>query len=798
MFHLSWLGHFTSLARRLSWVRRARRYLSRRARLSKPDYVVPGLEAGASRWYCSPRMRRALQRHDLYVIGWTQTERLEDRTLLTLMAGDIAIIGLAGDTSVDEFSWVPLTDLTAGEEIYFSDAGYREALTPDQFDAAGFTSEFLVRYTVPFGGVPAGTVQAVASGSEGVSYTFFVNDGVTNLNKLGYRTSVAIGGFGEQIHAFQSTDDPTLATFSQVDFTGLFAASGATTNWGASTHTTNSSESNLHPDLTNGTNAVAAGSGAGASDEFDNVRYMGTRTGDAATLLAAISNNANWQGTNTNGLSSGWSAAGGGGGDFTVSAGDTMAPAVTSIARQTPASSPTNADSLTFRVTFDEDVQNVGTADFAVTGTTGTVTGVSEITASTVYDVTVSGGDLASLNGTVDLNIASGNDIQDTSGNALGNSPAITTEEMYVVDNTAPELAISRMTPAGQNTNADSLIFRAQFNSDMANVDAGDFDVVGTTATITSFQVISGTSIFDITVSGGDLAGLNGTVELDLDSGQDMTDLAGNALNTTLTGDESYTVDNTAPTVTSIERQSPSSSPTNADSLVYRITFAEGVMNVGSADFDVTGTTAGITNVAIHSPTLVDVTVSGGDLASVNATVDLDFAAGNDIADLAGNALGATPAIGTEETYTVDNTGPVLTAFARNNPATSPTNADSLVFDITFDGSVTNVDATDFDITGTMATGVLAGSGASYTLTVSGGDLANLNGTVGLNLAAGQNIADAAGNSLGAGEPATDETYAVDNDAPGLTSFARQTPAGEDTNADTLVFAITFDESVSN
>ena len=66
--------------------------------------------------------------------------------------------------------------------------------------------------------------------------------------------------------------------------------------------------------------------------------------------------------------------------------------------------------------------------------------------------------------------------------------------------------------------------------------------------------------------------------------------------------------------------------------------------------------------------------------------------------------------------------------------------------------------ADDFVINGTTATGVLGGSGSAYTLTVSGGDLAGLNGTVGLDLAGGQDITDAAGNALPAGEPATDET----------------------------------------
>ncbi len=65
---------------------------------------------------------------------------------------------------------------------------------------------------------------------------------------------------------------------------------------------------------------------------------------------------------------------------------DTTAPTVTSIVRQTPTSSPTNADSLTWRVTFSEAVSNVDTADFAVNGTTATLS-VSAVSGVT-YDVT--------------------------------------------------------------------------------------------------------------------------------------------------------------------------------------------------------------------------------------------------------------------------------------------------------------------------------------------------------------------------------------------------------------------------
>ena len=81
--------------------------------------------------------------------------------------------------------------------------------------------------------------------------------------------------------------------------------------------------------------------------------------------------------------------------------GENIAPRVTSITRQNPTTEATNANSLIWRVTFSEHVANVDGADFTVSGTTATVTAVSQETATTVYDVTVSGGDLVSLNDTV-------------------------------------------------------------------------------------------------------------------------------------------------------------------------------------------------------------------------------------------------------------------------------------------------------------------------------------------------------------------------------------------------------------
>ena len=125
----------------------------------------------------------------------------------------------------------------------------------------------------------------------------------------------------------------------------------------------------------------------------------------------------------------------------TANANDGIAPRVISIVRQSPASSPTNADSLIWRVRFDEDVANVDPADFRVSGTTAQPTSVSEVTASTVYDVTVSGGDLTGLEATAMLEFAPGHSIEDAAGNTLADiTPTFTNENTFVVDNTAPTL----------------------------------------------------------------------------------------------------------------------------------------------------------------------------------------------------------------------------------------------------------------------------------------------------------------------------------------------------------------------
>ena len=246
---------------------------------------------------------------------------------------------------------------------------------------------------------------------------------------------------------------------------------------------------------------------------------------------------------------------------------------MTSIERQTPNSSPTNADSVKWRVTFNEAVQNVDTADFQVSGTTATLT-VSSVSGANAYDVTASSGNLAGLDGTVTLGFASGHNIQDMAGNALAASPVLTgTNNSYVVDNTAPGVtSITRQTPATSPTGADSLIWRVTFDEAVQHVNAADFQVDGTTATITAVSPVTGseTTTYNVTATGGDLAGLNGPVTLSFANTHNIEDEAGNSLATSPTvsgtNDNTFVVSNTAPATPTLSLSLASTSGNEGDS----------------------------------------------------------------------------------------------------------------------------------------------------------------------------------------------------------------------------------------
>ena len=454
---------------------------------------------------------------------------------------------------------------------------------------------------------------------------------------------------------------------------------------------------------------------------------------------------------------------------------DTTAPTVTSIVRQTPASSPTNANSLTWRVTFSEAVSNVDATDFAVSGTTATLTVAAVSGVTGAYDVTASGGNLADLSATVTLSFAAGQNIQDAANNTLTNTaPTGTNDHTYVLDNTVPTVtSIVRQIPASSPTNANSLTWRVTFSEAVSNVDATDFAVSGTTATLTVAAVSGVTGAYDVTASGGNLADLSATVTLSFAAGQNIQDAANNTLTNTAptgTNDHTYVLDNTVPTVTSIVRQIPASSPTNANSLTWRVTFSEAVSNVDATDFAVSGTTATLTVAAVSGVTgAYDVTASGGNLADLSATVTLSFAAGQNIQDAANNTLTNTAPTGTNDhTYVLDNTAPTVTITGVPGTSSAPFTAT-----FTFSEAVTGFVVGDITLGNATASNFTVTSTTVYTALIT----PTANGTVTVDVAV--NVAqDAVGNDNTAATQAS-STYT----APMITIEAGTSPVTEGTSA---------------
>ncbi|HAQ35048.1 MAG TPA: hypothetical protein DCQ53_06785, partial [Alphaproteobacteria bacterium] len=499
---------------------------------------------------------------------------------------------------------------------------------------------------------------------------------------------------------------------------------------------------------------------------------------------------------------------------------DLTAPLVASIDRQTPSTSPTSADSVTWRVTFNEQVTNVDAADFTRTGTTGTLS-VSSAT-STAWDVTLSGGDMASLNATVTLGFAGGQNITDLVGNTLSNTtPTGTNTNTFVLSNdiTAPRIAsIVRNNPTSSTTAADVLVWRVTFDEAVQNVTTGDFTITGTTATIFDVTNNSATES-DVVVRGGDLNDLNATVTLGIAGGQDITDLAGNALsNTTPTGTTqlTYLVDNTPPVFTAISRNAPATSPTNADTLVFDLTFSESVAGVGAEDFTITGTTA--TGVLGGSGSSYTLTLSGGDLDNLDGTVSIAMVASPFIFDLAGNLMvGSTPTVTNVNSYVVQNSSPPVFSLVFSPDTINDGQVTTATY--TINSTANPVSATGLDFTHNLPAGIhVAGANASTTCT--GGTLPNVVGSSAVTYSGGSVGAGATctvsmdivsiapgtyatttgdlTSSLGNGGTASDTLTVLDITAPRIASIARQSPTSSATNGSSVTWRVTFDEAVQN
>ncbi len=476
---------------------------------------------------------------------------------------------------------------------------------------------------------------------------------------------------------------------------------------------------------------------------------------------------------------------------------DTVQPILKTITRQSSVSEYTNDDTLTFRIAFSEDVFNVDAADFETTGD-AVVTNLQVFPVlssdNSTYDISVD----ITADGTVILDIAANNDIKDAAGNALsGTAPTVADDSSLTVDRVRPTLvSVERHEPATQNTNDRNPTFKVTFSEEVFNVDAADFKTTGD-VDVVDFTInrMPGGTAYNVTA----IAPADGTVDLGIVTGHDIQDVAGNALSgTEPTGtDDSYIIDTVRPTLVSVERDEPASQDTNDDTPTFSVTFSEAVNNVNKEDFAITGSAAAEIKTVTGAPGTaqyrVELAVTG------DGTVGLDIKPENDIADVTGSTLSLEVPPETDESYTVDTVLPTLVSVERHEPAEQDTGDTTPTFMVTFSEGVNSVNEEDFATSGDAAATVSAvtsvSGGKTYRVEVT----VTAGGTVGLDIKAANNIADAAGNALSLDvQPDTDDSYTVDTVLPTLVSVARYGPPSQDTNDSTPTFRVTFSEAVTS
>uniref|UniRef100_UPI0025D9041F beta strand repeat-containing protein n=1 Tax=Mucilaginibacter sp. TaxID=1882438 RepID=UPI0025D9041F len=459
----------------------------------------------------------------------------------------------------------------------------------------------------------------------------------------------------------------------------------------------------------------------------------------------------------------------------------TTATATTVSSLNRAGSTPSNGSTVNYTLTFGAAVTGVTASNFSLTtsGVSGAAVGTPTTGDSGVtwtIPVTTGSGD-----GNVTLNLA----------NASSLSQAISTTlpftgQTYSIDKTAPTISIG--SPSASITKSGGVSYTVTYsdvNFSSSTLATGNITVnTGGSAAAGSVAVTGSGSTRTVTLSS--ITG-DGTLGISIGSGT-ATDAAGNSAPAS-SASTTFTVDNTAPT---ISIGSPSASLTTGGPVSYTVTYSDAHFNAS---------TLGAGNITVNSTGgnasagSISVTGSGSTrtvtLSSITGTGNLGISIpANTANDLAGNNA---PAAGPSTTFAVDNTAPTVSSIALAN--TSPTNATSVGYTVTFSESVTGVDQSDFNLVGTGASGSItgfSGSGTSYTVTVSS---VSGNGTLRLDLkSSGTGISDAAGNAIAAGF--TGQSYTIDTTAPTVLSITQQ-DGSTTQNGSQIDYSVTFSEPVT-
>ena len=370
---------------------------------------------------------------------------------------------------------------------------------------------------------------------------------------------------------------------------------------------------------------------------------------------------------------------------------DRTAPTV-DITRNSP-TSPTNTGSVTFDLSFSESVSNIDTGDFTLS-TTNTANGtIGSPSASSGTDITLTINSVTG-DGNLGLDISGATDIQDDAGNVLNATP--TTDEVFVIDNTAPSISFDSPDPTGDdfvNASEEGGVSVDGSSNDLNGISSVTLEITDTASGSVS-PVVSGTTDWSATANVSSLA------EGQITYTATATDNAGN----TSTANETDTHDSVAPSV------SVNADPTGDDFV--------------NASEDNSVTVTGTASDATSGLETVTVTTTGGGSVGPTSTdnaANWTTTSGIDVSSLQEGTI----------TYTATATD----AAGNSNTASGTDTHDSVAPSVSIDANPTGdnfVNATEDDavnVTGSVNDTTSGVSSVTVSAGASGPNTANVSGS---------------------------------------------------------------------
>ncbi|MGE5657523.1 MAG: DUF4347 domain-containing protein, partial [Actinomycetota bacterium] len=436
-------------------------------------------------------------------------------------------------------------------------------------------------------------------------------------------------------------------------------------------------------------------------------------------------------------------------------------PTVVSIATANP--NPTNANTVSYTVTFDVPVTGLRPADFTLipSGVTGaTLTAVTPVNSS-VYTVTVNTG---SGDGTLGLNFVDNNTV--INGNAVpigGLGVQNFTGQTYTIDRTPPLVNLLAIAPNPRNSAVTAI--PVSFSETVTGFDINDLTLTrsGVTVPLTSANITGSGSNYVLNLPAA-LTNSDGNYVLTLNAATaGITDPVGNALAVDAT--DNWTGDFTPPTV-SLGAIAPN--PRNSAVTAIPVSFSETVTG-----FDINDLTLTRSGVAVPL-TSANITGSGSNYV-LNLPAALSNSDGNYVLTLNAATAGITDPVGNAlavdatDNWTSDFTAPIVAKI--NLSGVTVPGGTTYTFSVTYtdDTAIASgtLDSNDITVTGpggfsTSATLVSvspAGNGtpltATYEFVPPGGswEIAD-NGSYTVYLQ-GNQVSDTAGNVAPAGSLGT-------------------------------------------